>query len=466
MAKKMLIALVCLSLFSCSGELEEKSLLNSLKNESFLQVERNDPAIVKDIKNYITHLKFGEVKTLSKASEAYSLSPYVYKGDTVMYIVNYTDGWELISTDHRTPLILASSATGYYDINSTAMEPGPSAYISSVADELYQLKQIPDDNSQAYGLWQAITINNDEVNPESIEVAAKASGTQPGVGYWELLNTTKPVTSVYTSSRLISTYWGQGYPWNQFVPFVAGSTTQHCLAGCTPVAGAQYLHYLHYKNNRPAATVTTAAYQSSSNTYIYTGSSSSIWDQMAKTYSSGGTNYAATLIGYVGKEINAKYGESSTPASFADLLSLINRSGYNYSEQNIDYSYVLDQLRASNAVLTLAYSLDPKDKNKEKKVGHVFIIDGYERTTIASTSTFGWVGKDNIGNDTNEYDIDGNIIGYSFTYENENTTNSWVIMMNWGWDNDSSNNTRYTADNNAAWNANIYNFNSDRKIAR
>lgn len=460
MVKKMLIALVSLSLFSCSGELEEKPMLNSLKNKSIIQVERTDPAIVKDIKNYITHLKFGEVKTLSKASETYSLTPYVYKGDTVMYIVNYTDGWELISTDYRTPLILASSATGYYDINSTAMEPGPSAYISSVADELYQLKHITDDNSQAYGLWRAITINNDEIDPESIEVAAKASGTQPGVGYWELLNTTKPVTSVYTSSRLISTYWGQGYPWNQFVPFVAGSTTKHCLAGCASVAGAQYLYYLHYKNNRPAATVTEAAYQSSSNTYTYTGSSSSIWNQMAKTYSNSGTSYAATLIGYVGKEINTAYGENSSGAFFEDVISLINRFGYNYSKQDIDYSYVLSQLQTGNAVFARATSIDPAG-------GHEFIIDGYEKTTASTTSTFGWIGTDNLGNDTNEYDTNGNIIGYSFTYNTDNTTNSWAIMMNWGWDSSSYNNVRYAAGD-LDWTAgNIeYHFNVQRQIAR
>ena len=50
-----------------------------------------------------------------------------------MYIANYEDGWELLSTDHRVPLVMASSDTGQFNISdTTSMNPALLAYLNSL----------------------------------------------------------------------------------------------------------------------------------------------------------------------------------------------------------------------------------------------------------------------------------------------------------------------------------------------
>lgn len=40
-------------------------------------------------------------------SDVCSIEPVVYKGDTIMYLVNYNQGWKLYSVDKRMPTVLA-----------------------------------------------------------------------------------------------------------------------------------------------------------------------------------------------------------------------------------------------------------------------------------------------------------------------------------------------------------------------
>lgn len=377
-----------------------------------------------------------------------------------MYIANYDEGWDLYSADQRTPLIMASAKTGTLDPNDQTIAPAFQGYLNSVADELYQIKHHDTSKGATYGLWQTVSIQNDEVELANIEIAPRAIGTQPGTGHWVLLSTTNPVTTQNTSNRLTSTRWGQDSPWNTYVPFVTGSTTQHCKAGCSAVAAAQYLYYLHYKNNKPSNTFSTATYQASSNTYTYTNSSSSVWGQMAKTSSNTGSNYAAVLIGYTGKNINTQYGSSKSEAFFSDAVKFINNEGgYNYNVTTMDYNYVTSELIAGRAVMASALNTDARGG------GHDFIIDRYQSTTTTTTSTFGWVGTDNLGQETNEYDDNGNLIGYSFFYDKENKTTSYSYGMNWGWNDHYWDDTFCTASGNSDW-AVDFHFNSTRRVAK
>ena len=201
-----------------------------------------------------------------------------------MYIANYEDGWELLSTDHRVPLVMASSDTGQFNISdTTSMNPALLAYLNSLEKELFFIKQIENTQENTYNLWQAITLSNKEINPDSIQInpkvletLPKAAALSPGSGYWELISTSAPKTSTTNIGHIIKTNWGQDSPWNEYVPYKYGTSGSHCPAGCTAIAGAQYLYYLHYKNNKPVSTVTTATYNSSNNTYTYTGNSLSL----------------------------------------------------------------------------------------------------------------------------------------------------------------------------------------------
>lgn len=54
------------------------------------------------------------MNTLTRANDGCSIVPYVYEGDTVMYVVNYAEGWELLSNDTSVPMVLAHAQSGSY----------------------------------------------------------------------------------------------------------------------------------------------------------------------------------------------------------------------------------------------------------------------------------------------------------------------------------------------------------------
>lgn len=437
MKKTLLTFTLLAGLSSCTNLSEDLDMIGTQNitqtKSGNLSISENEPAIVKDLRNYISQIKLQGKQ--ARVLTSYTLTPYIYKEDTIMYIANYEDGWELLSTDHRVPLVMASSDTGQFNISdTTSMNPALLAYLNSLEKELFFIKQIENTQENTYNLWQAITLSNKEINPDSIQInpkvletLPKAAALSPGSGYWELISTSAPKTSTTNIGHIIKTNWGQDSPWNEYVPYKYGTSGSHCPAGCTAIAGAQYLYYLHYKNNKPVSTVTTATYNSSNNTYTYTGNNSTVWNQMAKNQSaSSGQAAAAIFIGYVGQQINTKYGINESGSNRYYLADFLNQLGYNYTVKDIDYSYIITQLYNNIPTVISIFNKD---------AGHTLICDRYKKITTTTTSTFGWVGTDNLGNDSNERDEAGNIIGYTFTYERENLTNAThQLGMNWGYD--------------------------------
>lgn len=458
-----------LGISSCESEFSDVTVLSADTQSVIVPTITEQSKVEKDIINYIKKVKFNHSsarKSKGLNSSDYSLVPYIYENDTVFYIANYGSGWDLFSTDQRTPLIIMSSETGSFNPNSTTMPPAFAAYLESVTEELRQIKHMGISRGKTYGLWNTVSIQNEEVNPAEIEVATRAVGTQPGEGYWVLLETTTPTTTVTTGNRLTSTRWGQNSPWNVYVPFASGSTTQHCVAGCAAVAAAQYMYYLHYKNNRPSSTVSYGTYNQSSNEYEFSGSSTSIWDQMAKTQSESGTDKAALLIGHVGKSISTQYGNAESGAKIDKVIQLFNKEGgYNFSLKAIDYNYVINELKSGRAVYARA-THKTNENNENNEIGHQFIIDRYRTTTTSSTNTYGWVGTDNLGNNSNEYDEEGNIVSYSFYYTKDIEANSHELTMNWGWSG-YQDDVYCTATDNSDWSVmSDKHFNTNRQILK
>ena len=376
-----------------------------------------------------------------------------------MYIVDYTNGWDLISTDHRVPMIIASSEIGYFDKNDVNMPPAFKAYLNGVAEELYQVKHTDNKEGATYGLWQTVSIQNDEVDLKKIEIAPHAINLKPGSGHWELIETSEPELTVSIVNKLTVTKWNQVNPWNTCIPYSIENPTIKGPAGCVAIAIGQYLYFLHYKYNKPSSTVTAATYNASTNQYTYSGNSTTVWDEMA--LNSSGSNAAkektAIFIGYVGQCVNMEYHEAYGETNYTKSLSFINsQTGDNYYVTSIDYNYVENELNAGHPVLASAYG----DDNN----GHAFIIDAKEKRTITVTSRYGWVGTDNLGNDSNERDPEGNITGYSFFYENESQTASMSFKMNWG--GGSYDEVLFGASDSNDWNVGGVNFKNKREIVK
>ncbi len=48
----------------------------------------------------------------------FSLTPYIINGDTLLYIAQYENGWEIYSASKATNMVLFSSEEGNFDMNS------------------------------------------------------------------------------------------------------------------------------------------------------------------------------------------------------------------------------------------------------------------------------------------------------------------------------------------------------------
>ncbi len=117
-----------------------------------------------------------------------------------MYIANYEDGWELLSTDHRVPLVMASSDTGQFNISdTTSMNPALLAYLNSLekraifhkTNRKHTRKHIQPMASHHFKQQRDKPGFNPN-QPKGFGNAPESRSTKPGSGYWELISTSAP----------------------------------------------------------------------------------------------------------------------------------------------------------------------------------------------------------------------------------------------------------------------------------
>ena len=107
-------------------------LMSCNKNAPFIAAERT--CLKTDI---ITKadLPHGSMRVSMKDIDAYlhfqdlaydrkviSVDPYVAGGDTLLYIINYEEGWELIAGDKRSPATLGRSSKGEFTLKTKNKE--------------------------------------------------------------------------------------------------------------------------------------------------------------------------------------------------------------------------------------------------------------------------------------------------------------------------------------------------------
>lgn len=400
-------------------------------NVSTIRVSRNKKNTTYDnVLDYADFIKKG--KKDSRSLKSHTVNPYLnHNGDTIAYVVNYAEGWDLLSNDRRTPLVLASSPEGTFNIEEIKNTNNLNGFWSEMEESLTQLKSIPitDDDILGEG-WNALYVKNGSVPKENIvKTKAAFKETYPGEnGYWVLLDSETITINEEASGHQIATQWDQEM--NSYIKKAQKANGQmiNCKAGCLAVAGAQYLNYLNLKYNNPRYMVDNGEYDSATNTYIFTGYSESVWNSIRNSLTGGDKN--EVLIGYVAKKVIDDYGLDKSTGDENNLSNFINTDyGYNLSWHNYSSTSIINILKQYGAVVSVAWGYDME---KEEDVAHAFLIDAYWTLTRETTSTYGWVGEDNLGQDTNDREPGGNIVGYAFmtTQTVENTSST--IYMNWG----------------------------------
>lgn len=367
----------------------------------------------------------------TRNSGGYSVYPLLCDGDTVMFVAQYDDGWELYSSDMRFPMLVMKSPTGIF--NYSSMPGAVRSQISRVAETIHNVvesdEDLPMDSS-----WYWTNPQRDMVQ----ERTTRANEEKPDFsrpGEWVLIKVIDHGTQVSQIPHLVRTKWGQDTPWNNYIPFDMQDPLQrHSAVGCTVVATAQYAYYLNSKDGVPVMAPVKGTYDAASNKYIFTNFTKAAWGAMAKMNAGTNTAGAAVYMGYVASKIvpHSNFHYSGTGVGVERAISL-----YLKPETNLEFiddklsvvkiSNVIKEIK--NGYPVIAVGFDGNDPNGE---GHTFLIDAYRKETQTIEYTYGWSGYTLSGKDPNLRDPDGNILEYGIKKTVTETPTKEFFGMNWG----------------------------------
>ncbi|MCF0185360.1 MAG: C10 family peptidase [Bacteroidaceae bacterium] len=360
------------------------------------------------------------------------VKPYLNAAsDTLMYIVNNKSlgGWKIYSSDKRTPAILAEGDSGYFSIEDGS--PAVAIWISQMGEDISRVKKAKDEelifSKEEIGIyrsqWATSTQKIIDKDIEPIPFIPK--------GHWE--ESVFSTTIEYDAVNHMVGQWDQAAPYNECCPYFTSEPNTRSYAGCVALAGAQMLHYLHYRIGRPVNMYSVGYCNGNTNDYYYSYSNpnSSVWSNMNTSYTSysNGTIPEAIMIGYVGIAVNMHYcdnifGQFSWALPINLKTNLFEPMGISCSHGSYDEDIVRSSLLNEMPVIVSASNLViPTDGSI-----HCFVIDGYRRTQIKTTHHFRYV-YDKIPDTTfaplpmpEEYD----------TYEYSAPIFAG-IKINWGW---------------------------------
>ena len=434
-------------LISLSGCLSTKvdfntpsSMVNIIQQEILTKTtiaEENTSVSMKDVEAFLHYKNLGYGKT------AVSVEPLSDGEDTLLYVINYNKGWDIIAGDKRAPVIIATGDNGGFskEIENVEML----AWVESLAADVKILMHLKDYSSltneqltnieQSKHFWRLICCDEELISSTLREERFSIFDTlpvYPGTGHWELVNVSSS-SVVYDDIRLTETQWGQEGNYNEYCPLISAGSQYHVYAGCVAVAGAQMLLYLHDKLGTPVFAPDTAycniPYGSG---YGYTGgASSSTWNYMKYNSINLKNCYsAAVLIADVGKRVGMDYSPSGSEASTSDLVDdVFEYYGISCSYSSYDLATVKESLTNGMPVIaradgTVEYILGLFPVYSD---GHCFIIDGYKRNSIQYINEYEWVWDEWWGP------------GPAMPYIRPKTTVTYDIpyvthfRMNWGW---------------------------------
>ena len=383
----MLVAL----LTGCSSDDDVLSVNENLPGGEVGEVATSQN--VKAIAKYIGR----HHRTVSRSAETL-LSPYIVDGDTVMYIANYGEGWEVFSNDPRVPMVLMKSDSGNFyptalDNESPfdALFQNTAQYLSSVKNEDFAPTDTINSEWMAYGI-KTLGVDDPEKDLDS-----------NGGYHWKYVGcSSRDYYDVYMpKDGRLATVWHQENPFNSYTPFIGEN---HASLGCMAVAIGQYLYFTHYKDNRPEKTVTNAIYNAKSNLYTFSGSSSTIWDSFIKVETNE-SNMTSTSIflGWIAQKIDTQFQESNSFINEFDksLIFFNEQTGLNASESKYSKYSVKEMLEKGYPVL-----IRNSIYNDRVKIGHAWVIDYYESDCTIYNDYYVYVPRQQTPNPDEDEDLD------------------------------------------------------------
>lgn len=374
-----------------------------------------------------------------------SISPVIYNQDTLLYVINFEDGWEIITADKRAPRTVSFCEKGHITWEEIMSNSEEKAFYERLINELSDLKGTHDyNNENIESDWQNLSILSEHES-------------------WVLISTTILDETIQTQDHLLETRWGQGPKWNCRAPKISPYDTTRCLTGCVPVAAAQMLYYLHDKIGLPEKAYGDCV----NNKYIATGDStivlhngdvtfpgvtyfSYIWDLMPLKASDSSSYFCSvsTLMVQLGILLSAEYSVDNTSADTMDIYDVFRNSlnincdrTNTFYPTNVVFSIIDDKMPC---ILKIAYYTGD---NNEQRHGHAVIADAGRSISRRVRRTYVWNSMSGPRYKTVESNELLLYIGINWGWEDTGIYDSGTTNTKWyntaiiSWQANSSNNT-------------------------
>lgn len=466
MKKGLLCSIISLIILGCNkndnlliSQEDESSNFNDITQISSKASTMEDYCVSLDDAH-----KFAEAMRPGKSVK---VEPYIVEKDTLLFFINFNEGWLILAGDKRLNPFVAESQKG--NISMPTSNENLNIWIDSYADEIRIARTLIENKENEFtDLWSKISQNSAPKDSDD----DKSPETKSATYKWAVVKSTYMESETYNDihPHLLTTKWGQGPPWNTKLPMDSNAGKQ-CYTGCTAVAISQILYYMHYHLNKPLGlyhniSVSQSSISSKTANIGFSRSdyyaNSTRWDSMAlKKNSSGSYTYVGDLMLDVGNRVGMEYSGTGSGASIS--LSALSNYGLTYSSSSYDYQTIKDDIVNDKPVNIIAWT-------QGKENGHSWVIDGIAERIRRYVTHIQFEYTDNWMNESEYYDtfyelrqkyhIDSEfdtITKEAGTYVDE------FLLMNWGYDG-KYDNAYYGIGLSDIWHANSYDWKYDKVI--
>lgn len=367
---------------------------------------------------------------------------------TLFYILNYDQGWEVVAADKRVQPSLAHGDSGEFtmDCDNEPMK----FWMNMLADGVLQTRLGNFDKDDEVATASTASTDSERSGETSQgdyvdfwnTISPQADATRgdiliPTPGPLEPLD---PIytyvvdeeieTNTYIIDPLLVTQWDQDFPWNGYCPPISSGSSVRAPAGCVAIAGAQALYYYHHyfdMNNTAPSSATTSGYLNNHWQITFGNESTIVWDNMAITSSESTyrKQLSGILIAHVGKLIEMHYDANSSSAYTVELPEKVFAPyGLSCELDDYDSSIIVQNIKNNLPVVIRGQAAEVSGE------GHAWVIDGYEN--INNIVTRYYVSYTTPQTEPFIDSLDKEDAHYSRT-----TTEhvSSKVNMNWGWNN-------------------------------
>lgn len=352
MKKLKFILITCLIIFSACTNIvgDEPVVLDSTPPEETFEIDQ--PLLQK----YLSLARKDNVLS--------QIKPIKESGKTLAYYVEYKEGgWELIAADKRFAPSLMKSSEG--KIDDFAIFDGAIAQIKNC------------DINEPNAIWEVLS----PLKPKEKPLSKRGITT----GMWIGIDTIITNESI-GSNHIMTTTWGQSYPWNSCTPYkYQNGSLYHTKVGCGPVACGQVIYHFR-KNNHRAYAIPTDIFlpMIEDATPNFSDYAASGWANLEQS-AMGTAIYTPIFLSYLGFNLlTPNYGLNNSTTNTAKFEDTLTNFGLTCDKTNTySYSLVLGNLRQGKPVIVAGN-------------GHAYVIDRYSIVTNQAVGRYYWDADHNV----------------------------------------------------------------------